>query len=65
MCQNLKDWVKEVDSMPARIRGHEGQRRAEPAVAITALVLFLVLLLVRFWSELGALYQWIINRMAF
>lgn len=65
MCQNLKDWVKEVDSMPGRTRGHEGYRRAEPAVAITALVLFLVLLLVRFWSELGAVYQWIINHTAF
>jgi hypothetical protein len=51
--------------MPGRTRGHEGQRRAEPAVAIAALLLFLVLLLVRFWSELGPLYQWVINHMAF
>jgi len=51
--------------MPGTTRGHEGQRRAEPAVAIAALLLFLLLLLARFWSELGAVYQWVINHMAF
>jgi hypothetical protein len=51
--------------MPERAQGDVGQRRAEPAIAIAALLLFFALVLVRFGNELVSVYQWFINRMPF